>query len=554
MLNFIHEDHTGPVQSVAFSPDGKWIASGSTDNTIRIRDMLALSLIGKPMMNHATGVNSISYSPLGDKLVSGSPDRTVRIWDTNTGRQLCEPLRGHASVVSSVSFSPGGSLVASGSFDSTIRLWDTRSRRSASGPLTGHFEAIRAVKFCSNGAHIVSCSADQTLRIWDVERRMHAIGPLKGHTNEVISVDYSPDNSQTVSGSWDTSLRFWDARSGDAISEPYQGHTDYVISVAFSPNGIYVASGGKDRTVRVWDVRSRRQILDPFQGHTNTVTSVSFSPCGRYIASGSADKTVVIWSLSDRDSDMESSSYSPVQRNNPRFEVEGDMQPIGQNTLIQEMFNLLLAHGCADLSLKINSNQAAIDLPAKGGHGSAWRRELIGGTKVLIQVWRESVIERCDHETLKVTSAVQEIQAWSLMKHKNIHQFMGVIAPEGHYLGLIWEWTEYDDLYEYMRKNFNFDRHRMVAGLAYMHQCNVTHGGLKALNVLVTSDGVAKLSNFGLVHTSDAHVALSETVSSHTESVRWMAPELLSEGASKTKKSDIYALGMTMLVRGIFHI
>ncbi|CAE6455882.1 unnamed protein product [Rhizoctonia solani] len=137
------------------------------------------------------------------------------------------------------------------------------------------------------------------------------------------------------------------------------------------------------------------------------------------------------------------------------------------------------------------------------------------------------------------------------MRHENVHELMGVIAFKGQSLGMVSEWMENGNLHEYLRKNPNADRLELsvqiASGLAYVHNCNMVHGDIKALNVLVSSDGVAKLTDFGLSTMFELSIASSAATTSQAGSVRWMAPELLLEESPKSKPSDVYALGMTIL-------
>ncbi|EUC61979.1 WD40-repeat protein (notchless protein), related protein, partial [Rhizoctonia solani AG-3 Rhs1AP] len=229
----VHEGHTHVVTSVTYSPDGKSIASGSYDDTIRVWDAQSPYSIGEPLTGHSSLINSVSYSPLGNIIASGSEDRTVRLWDVNTRRQLGAMKGDHTFF--SVAFSPDVKLIASGcgglpSGPSaySVQLWDVQNMTSAANPFKGHTNAVNSAQFSPDGTRVVSGSWDKTIRVWDVEHGRTVVGPLDGHTNSVLSVAISPDGSQIASCSLDKTIRLWDTRSGITIGNPYEGHTDRV--------------------------------------------------------------------------------------------------------------------------------------------------------------------------------------------------------------------------------------------------------------------------------------------------------------------------------------
>ncbi|CAE6501619.1 unnamed protein product [Rhizoctonia solani] len=546
-VSIIHHVHMRKVWSVSFAPDGNSVATGAYDKAIRIWDTHSSSAIGEPLTGHTFPIYSVSYSPLGDMIVSGSCDHTVRLWDTNNGRQVGEPMQGHTDNVYSVAFSPGGDLIASGSRDDTFRLWDVKKRQSVSDPFKGHTGSVHSAVFSRDGARIISGSADRTIRIWDIERRTIALGPLQGHTNWVRSVDVSPDGSQIVSGSGDNTLRLWDIRSGVTTDKPFEGHTGYVYSVSFSPSGVYVASSSTDQTICIWDVRTGRQLGEPLKRHTDEVRSVAFSPSGRHIASGSNDNTVMIWDVSRLTSDQTSDPYDMVEGNEKPLKDDGT-DYINQHMSIQDMLGLLSRHGCDDLSLQMDQSQSTAVLVSGGGFGDIWKGELLDGTPVAIKAWRESLIEQCDYKILK--RAAREIYYWSKLRHENIHELMGVILFKGQSLGMVSEWMENGNLHEYLRKNHGTDRFQLsiqvASGLAYIHNFDMVHGDIKAINVLVSMAGVAKLTDFGLSTMYESSIDFSATTS-QAGSVRWTAPELFLGEPAKTTWSDVYALGMTIL-------
>jgi WD40 repeat protein len=290
-----HEDR---VFSVRFSPDGRTLASGSYDNTIRLWDLATGQERGR-LAGHTESVLSVAYSPDGRTLASGSWDQSIRLWDLATGQERAR-LEGDTGPVYSVAFSPDGQTLAAGSADNTIRLWDLGTDQ-VRARLMGHTDLVWSVAFSPDGRTLASGSHDKTIRLWDLATGQER-ARLAGDTDLVWSVAFSPDGRTLASGSGgfgdeskDNTVRLWDAATGQERAR-LAGHTDRVTSVAFSPNGRTLASGSHDKTIRLWDLATGQERAR-LAGHTDLVTSVAFSPDGRTLASGSDEHSIRLWDL-----------------------------------------------------------------------------------------------------------------------------------------------------------------------------------------------------------------------------------------------------------------
>ncbi|MEM6597947.1 MAG: NB-ARC domain-containing protein [Cyanobacteria bacterium P01_C01_bin.69] len=291
------QGHKNWVCSVAFSPDGTQLVSGSADRTIKLWDVATGECL-QTLEGHSNWVMSVAFSPDGTQLVSGSADRTIKLWDGATGECL-QTLEGHQHGVWSVAFSPNGKSFVSGSADCTIKCWNATTGECLQ-TLIGHEHGVWTVAFSPDGNTLASGSADQTVRVWDAATG-EGLHTLAGHSNWVWMVAFSPDGNTLASGSADQTVRVWNlADNTPQCLRVLSGHSNWVWSVAFSPDGNYLTSGSEDRTMRLWKLE-RGQCLKTLQGSSNWVWSVAFSPDGNTLASGQGDRLVHLWNNASGD-------------------------------------------------------------------------------------------------------------------------------------------------------------------------------------------------------------------------------------------------------------
>jgi len=318
-----HKDY---VASVTFSPDGKYIATASYDNTVKVWELTSSKLIAT--MPHESEVSSVVYSPDGMNLATASYDNNVRVYEAAKGKLLIQMT--HEDSVTSVTFSPNGKYLATASYDNTARVWE-----AASGKLIAqmsHDDIVYFVAFNPDGKYLATASRDKTARVWK---------PLSGklvarmtHEGCVYSLAFSPDGKYLATASWDKTARVWEAVSGKLVAQMTHGNIlhyvafspdgkylatasrgeaawiyeaisgkpvvrlpyEALVSVdAFSPDGNYLVTANRENTARLWEAKSGKPVL--WMPHEQLVSSVVFSPNGKYLATASFDRNVCVWEV-----------------------------------------------------------------------------------------------------------------------------------------------------------------------------------------------------------------------------------------------------------------
>jgi WD40 repeat protein len=292
--------HKGWVGGVAFSPDGKLLATAAADRIVRLWDA-GTGQLRHTLRGHTDIACDVAFSPDGRTLASAAYDGTVRLWDVAAAKPRLV-LRGHRGLVLSVAFAPDGRSLATGGVDGTVRLWDPATGQQTDMP-GKHRSWVNGVRFTPDG-RLVTASSDQTVRVW-ARPGGHREGKViyEAPEGEVRCVAVSPDARVLAMGTRYGAVRVVDLSQGKLLAV-LKGHAGDVWALAFSPDGRTLAAGAGDwdrpAEVRLWDAAGWR--LRTTLKHSGEVLCVAFSPDGRTLAAGGWDGAVKLWSLAEQQS------------------------------------------------------------------------------------------------------------------------------------------------------------------------------------------------------------------------------------------------------------
>ncbi|KAG8788164.1 hypothetical protein FRC12_014859 [Ceratobasidium sp. 428] len=571
-----------PLDKALFSPDATRVAITSKTAFWVCDAYTGRNLMTSP--GDSRSILKLAFSPDGRRLASGSGDGTISVWNIETGKLAFGPLMGHTRAITSVIFSCDSRFIVSGSDDHTVCIWSAQTGETAKGPVRllmgiDWLAPLPSGRFAVGGDFgnifpIIGRKMEFPFTVYDIDScAIHF--ECSGHELAVLSLSSSPDGLLLASGSLDRTVRLWGASSGQPIGQPLEGHTAAVSLVRFSPDSKYVASSTDFDELWVWSLNKKAMHCETLPvAYKEQVVDAAFSSDGKYLMSAHRNGAVKIWDVSGLNIQAEAHNVqvnltSPALESETASATQAFSQPdpegsadtlkeleitvvpeaeITSAATPQEIVLLLSLRGCADMTNELDMATCSEHAISSGGFGDIYQGRLKNGTHVAIKTIRKYTDSSEQNQKI-FKHAAHEVYAWSKCKHPNVQPLLGLVMFRG-LIGMIAQWESNGTLPQYLERHADADRcimsSQVAEGLSYLHASGVVHGDLKGANVLIPQDGIPQLADFGNARLQEYSLKFTKTSNKEALSSRWAAPELF-EGESCSYATDVYALGMTIL-------
>jgi WD40 repeat protein len=405
-----------PVYTATFSPDLKWLVTGSEDGIIRLwsTDNWQEKFVFENAHSRCH-ITALAWSPDVNKIVSGDEYGQLKIWDVNLKQgKITENLvssRDHGGRIRAIVWSYNSEHIVSAGTSKEIKIWDIKSDIPVK-ILIGHESTIRAIAWSPDNMQIATASRDKTIKIWDINSDFPA-RTLTGHENWVRTVLW--DGDRIISAGDDNVIRIWDVLTGNCI-RILQGHDDIIRTIAFSPDRQKIISGSDDTTLKLWNINTGKCLLT-CDGHKDSIKTVAWSPNGNRLYSSSSDKTVKVWRASNgscistlpdtwgsnsTQNLAENFGSDPIDSCN--FTVFGDEATL--KSIAWSPDNLKIVTGSRDKTLKVWDVETGKCLAVLFGHEStvravAWspdgKRILSGSRDKTLKIWNSITYKEIRH-------------------------------------------------------------------------------------------------------------------------------------------------------------
>jgi WD40 repeat protein/serine/threonine protein kinase len=424
----------GGAGLVTASSDGRRIASGGADNTVRVWDVETHKEL-RQFTGHTYSLDSVAFSPDGRRLLTADQSKVFRLWDVDRGTELRQFV-GHTDAVRSVIFTKDGRRALSGSFDESIRLWDVETGKELHR-FTGHTSGVFRIALSPDGRYVLSGSNDKTVRLWRLPdpppaEKVGEVRRFEGHTKGAWGVAFSPDGRHALSGDGDGTVRLWEVATGREVRR-FSGHNGHVEGVAFSPDGRQALTTSYGGTVQLWDVETGKEIR-VLRGHPDDAYRVAFSPDGRRALSG-GDETMRLWDLESANELRQFAGGVGVA-----FSPDGRQALSGSNSkAMVRLWDLETGAGLRELPGHNGCVTSVVFLP--GGrqalscsHDRTLRLWDLDGGKEIRCIsghtgWVQNVAITQDGRFCLSGSDDKTVRLWDLQTGKELHCFIGHTEP-----------------------------------------------------------------------------------------------------------------------------